>query len=57
MIIYAILNQDNERRFMEHRINVVIEKELRQELKVKAAQQGKTIRQIVIELIQKWVKK
>lgn len=39
------------------RINVIIDRDLRREVKVKAAKEGKTITEIVVDFLNKWVKK
>lgn len=37
------------------RLNVVIDPELKRMLKVKAAEEGKTLTDVVLELLRKWM--
>lgn len=39
------------------RINVIVDKELRKEVRLKAMSQGKTVTQVIVKLLEKWVKK
>ena len=39
------------------RINFLVTKELRDKVKIKAVQKGQTIKQVVNDLLEKWLKK
>lgn len=41
----------------DSRMNILVTKEFRQEVKIKATNEGKTITQVVTELLKKWLKK
>ena len=38
------------------RMNIIITEELRQAVKVKAAQEGKTVTQVVTKFLERWVR-
>lgn len=39
------------------RLNIVIGKDLRIKVKMKAAKEEKTLREVVVDLLEKWLKK
>ena len=49
------LKEDEE--MSEARINIIVPEELKYQVKVKAAKEGKSITQIVVEYLKGWVKK
>lgn len=41
----------------KERINIEIDEQLKRDVKTKAASQGKTVKEIIINLLTKWLKK